>query len=39
MAAVGAPAALLEPDLTIEWDNKRINSLRQALISLTLPNA
>jgi hypothetical protein len=35
-------ATLLEPDLepdpAIEWNKARINSLRQALTSLALPN-
>ena len=32
-------AAFLEPDPAIEWDDERINGLRQALTSLALPNA
>jgi hypothetical protein len=35
----GIAAALLEPDPAIEWNKARINSLRQALTSLALPNA
>ena len=32
-------AALLEPDPAVDWDEDRIASVRQALVSLTLPGA
>ena len=40
LAALGAASiatAFLEPDLAIEWDDKRIARVRQALSSLTIP--
>jgi hypothetical protein len=33
------PAAFLEPDPAVEWDGDRIAAVRQALRSLTLPDA